>query len=150
MRLETLDRLPGTDGFPNLYITVAPGVDERPLIADLEDQFGFAAGPVAPPVIANLDLIDQAPYLLAAYLGVLAVAVSAHAVLMTIRQRRGELAVHPLQQQLRQAQNGVKRRSELVGHVGEKAGLQLRGALQIAGLLVQFRVQRHHPAVGVL
>ena len=90
--LATLGHLPGTGGFPNLYITTHPDADPAELAADLEAELGFATGPVAPPVISNLELIDESPYLLAGYLGVLGAAVSAHAVLMTIRQRRGELA----------------------------------------------------------
>lgn len=122
--LETFNRLPGTDGFPSLYITVAPGVDEAALLEDLEREFGFATGPVAPPVIANLDLVEQAPYLLAAYLAVLAVAVSAHAVLMTIRQRRGELAVlKTLGFARRQVASTVMAQSLTIGVIGTLAGV---------------------------
>lgn len=124
--LRTLDRLQGTDGFPDLFITVAPGTDTAALMTDLEEQLGFATGPVPPPVISNLDLVDQSPYLLAAYLALLGVAVSAHAVLMTIRQRRGELAVlKTLGFARRQVATTVLAQSLTIGAVGVLAGLPL-------------------------
>ena len=85
---------------------------------------------MAPPVISNLDLIDQAPYLLAAYLALLAVAVSAHAVLMTIRQRRGELAIlKTLGFARRQVAATVMAQSLTIGVIGTLVGLPLGLAL---------------------
>lgn len=90
--LAAMERLEGSGGFPNLYVTAEAGVDHQALTSDLEESFGFVVGAVRPPIVTNLELIDQSPYLVAGYLGLLGAAVSAHAVLMTIRQRRGELA----------------------------------------------------------
>ena len=56
----------------------------------------------------------------------------------------------PVEQQPRQRQDRVQRRAELVAHVGQEARLQLVGAAQVVGLLVELGVQRDHAAVGVL
>ena len=55
-----------------------------------------------------------------------------------------------VQQQPRQRQDRVQRRAELVAHVREELRLQLVGATQVVGALVQFGVQGDHAAVGVL
>lgn len=124
--LATLEHLPGTGGFPSLYVTARPESDSAGLAADLEDVLGFATGPVAPPVISNLELIDESPYLLAGYLGVLGAAVSAHAVLMTIRQRRGELAtLKSLGFARHQVGGTVLAQSLTVAVIGTLAGIPL-------------------------
>ena len=60
-----------------------------------------------------------------------------------------QFAVRAIQQQAAQRQNGVQRRAELVAHIGQKPRLQFVGAAQVIGFFVQFRIQRHHAAIGV-
>ena len=91
--LARMNRLPGSDGYPNLYITVAPGSDHSALRRDLDERGVFITGAVPPSVVTNLDRIGWTPYLLAAYLGLLGAASTGHALLTAIRRRRGELAV---------------------------------------------------------
>lgn len=94
MMLEGLAALKNPDsGYPDLYVDVAPGVDPAVLAADLADEVVFVTGPVAPPVVSNLDLIDGTPRALALYLGALGIAASAHGLLSSLRARRGEIAV---------------------------------------------------------
>jgi hypothetical protein len=124
--LATLHRLPGTDGYPGLYVTLAPGASARSVVHRLESTLGFATGPVPPPAIANLQLVDQSPYLLAAYLAVLGAVVSAHAVLMIIRQRRAELAtLKTLGFARRQVATTVLTQSVAIAVVGTLAGIPL-------------------------
>lgn len=124
--LATLEHLPGTGGFPTLYVAAHPEASSADLASDLETALGFATGPVAPPVISNLELIDESPYLLAGYLGLLGAAVSAHAVLMTIRQRRGELAaLKSLGFGRHQVGGTVLAQSLTVAAIGTAAGIPL-------------------------
>ena len=55
-----------------------------------------------------------------------------------------------VEQQPGQGENRVHRRAKLVTHVGEKPALELVGAPQMLGLLIEFGVERHHATVGVL
>lgn len=88
-----MTRLPGSGGFPNLYISMVPGTDRAALRQDLEEQAAFIAGAVPPSVVSNLDLIDRVSYFLAGYLALLAVASTAHALTTGARRRRRELAI---------------------------------------------------------
>lgn len=94
MTYEGLAQLKAPDsGYPDLYVDAARGVDPEVLAADLSDEVVFVTGAVTPPVVSNLELIDGTPRALAAYLGALAVAASAHGLLSSLRSRREEIAV---------------------------------------------------------
>lgn len=124
--LATLERMSGSGGFPTLYVTVAPGVDVEALRADLEAEVGAVTGAVAPPVVSNLELVDQAPYLLAGYLVLLGIAASAHAIVMVIRQRRGELAtLRAIGFDRRQVTTTVLAHSVTVAAIGAAVGLPI-------------------------
>ena len=62
----------------------------------------------------------------------------------------GQLAVAPVEQEAGQAQDRVQRRAELVAHVREEAGLQVRDPLQDLGVLVELGVEGDDAAVGLL
>ena len=71
--------------------------------------------------------------------------------------RLAEVPVHLLRRRIaalleqgREREDRVHRRPELVRHVREEARLQLVGAPQVIGLLVQLGVERDDAAVGVL
>ena len=93
MSLETFEGLasPGS-GFPELYVRAVADTDLVGLATDLE-AIGFVATDVSPPVINNLRGVDGVPFALAAFLGVLAVAATSHALLTALRRRRRELAI---------------------------------------------------------
>ncbi len=93
MTLETYEELlsPG-EGFPELYVRAVADTDLAELAADL-GAIGFVATDTPPPSINNLRGVDGIPFALAAFLGLLAVAATAHALLTALRRRRGELAV---------------------------------------------------------
>ena len=54
-----------------------------------------------------------------------------------------------LDHQVRQAEDRVHRRAELVGHVREESRLELVGAPEVIRLLVELGIERHHAAIGV-
>ncbi len=54
-----------------------------------------------------------------------------------------ELAEHALEQHLGEADDGVERRAQLVGHVGEELGLVPVGDLELLGLLAQLLEEAH-------
>ena len=60
-----------------------------------------------------------------------------------------QLAVEPVQQDLRQRQDRVHGRAELVTHARQESRLGLVGGAQVRGALVELRIQRHHAAVRV-
>ena len=64
-------------------------------------------------------------------------------------RRRGRSLLAFLDQQIAQPDDRVHRRAELVGHVREEARLQLVGAAQVIGSLVELGVERDDAAVGV-
>jgi hypothetical protein len=59
-------------------------------------------------------------------------------------------AVSLPEQQPGQREDRIERRAELVRHVRQKAGFQLVGAPQMVGPLVEFGIQSHDAAIGVL
>lgn len=92
--LETYEQLssPGS-GFPNLHVRLVEDADPAEVAADLEQKIGFVNGVVAPPAVSNLRGVDEIPYALGAFLGVLGLLAVAHALLTALRRRRQELAV---------------------------------------------------------
>ena len=98
------------------------------------------------PRLAGLDLgeVEQVVDQLGQVLGRLADEADLRLLL------RGQLAVAARQQQPRQRQDRVQRRAELVAHVRQEPRLQLVGAAQVVGALVELGVQRDDAAVGVL
>jgi hypothetical protein len=52
-----------------------------------------------------------------------------------------EIAEHPLAQHLREPDDGVERRPQLVGHVGQELGLVLAGDLELATLVLDLPEQ---------
>ena len=69
---------------------------------------------------------------------------------MHLRLRFASAPLAVFDQQVRQAEDRVHRRAELVGHVREEARLQLVGAAEMIRLLVELGVERDDAAVGVL
>ena len=52
-----------------------------------------------------------------------------------------QLAEHPLAQDLREADDGVQRRPQLVGHVGQELGLVLAGDFELPALVLDLEEQ---------
>ena len=60
-----------------------------------------------------------------------------------------QLAVDPVQQQLRERADRAQRGAEFVAHIRQEARLHLVGAAQVVGFFIQLGVQGNHAAVGV-
>ena len=58
-------------------------------------------------------------------------------VLQVIRLLLVDLAKHPLGEDLREADDGVERRPQPVGHVGQELGLVATGGLELPALRVE-------------
>jgi putative ABC transport system permease protein len=69
------------------------GTDTRAAFAELRRDFPTIERPPVPSAVLNLDEIGPLPYYLAAFLGFLGAAAMAHALVMTARRRRRDLAV---------------------------------------------------------
>jgi hypothetical protein len=126
MTAATLARMrtAGT-GYPNLYVTLAEGAD-RAAAEEVAGQYGYVVNLVPPPVVTNLRGVDDTPRLLAAFLAVLGVAATAHAVLTAIRRRRPELAMlKTLGFERRQVALSVLVHAAVFATVGALAGIPL-------------------------
>ena len=91
--LATIGKLEGPGGFPNVYLSLLPGVSRSEFEEAVAEEVASVSGLVRPGLVVNLDTVDQTPYLLAGYLGVLAAAATVHALLSAIRRRRREFSV---------------------------------------------------------
>jgi ABC-type lipoprotein release transport system permease subunit len=128
--LATIGGLHGSDGFPDVFFTAAPGVDVAALRAEVEGELGAVTGSVPPPVVSNLELVDQAPYLLAGYLAALGLAAATHAIVMVVRQRRTELAtLRTLGFDRRQVATSVLSHSVTIAVIGVVVGLPIGAAV---------------------
>jgi predicted lysophospholipase L1 biosynthesis ABC-type transport system permease subunit len=111
---------------------------------------------VSPPVVSNLDLVDQAPYLLAGYLALLGVAASAHAIVTLVRSRRTEMAtLRGLGFERRQVRTTVVAHALTVAAIGGVVGLPLGLAVgRLAWRLVAgglgFATDPRNPTVALL
>lgn len=99
MSLQDLRRfVPAADqdqGAVNVFLVkIAPGVDRRTAEASLQKDFPHTVlTPYAPAEVENLRRIDGLPSVLAALLGLLALATIAHALVTSVRRRRHDLAI---------------------------------------------------------
>lgn len=96
LTMDGLERLvstvAGEDGRA-LLIRWAPGTDLGAARAMLEEaDFGYDP-PFVPTEVDNLGELGAIPKSLAAFLAVLGLAATAHALAVTVRRRRGDLAV---------------------------------------------------------
>ena len=70
------------------------GADVDAVAASLRERFGgIVTGPVPQEAIRNVDRIRRLPYLLAAVVSGLALASLVHALVLSVRRQRGQLAV---------------------------------------------------------
>lgn len=77
-----------------IVVRLQPHVDVETFTTIVEDQTSaFVSPPVTQGAIRNVERIATLPFLLAALVGVLAVASLAHALTLSIRRSRGQLAV---------------------------------------------------------
>ena len=77
-----------------IVVRLQPHVDVESFITAVEDQTSaFVSPPVTQGAIRNVERIATLPFLLAALVGLLAVASLAHALTLSIRRSRGQLAV---------------------------------------------------------
>jgi ABC-type lipoprotein release transport system permease subunit len=80
---------------PDPYvIRLEPGVDRAAFRAEIEGEFGSTvSGPIEQAAIRNVKRIRSLPFALAAIVSVLAISSLVHAVVLTARRHRAQLAV---------------------------------------------------------
>jgi len=77
-----------------LVLRLAPDADAAQFQAELRGLAGgFVEGPLRQGAIRNVERIRLVPFLLAALVGLLAVASLAHALVLSVRRQRGQLAI---------------------------------------------------------
>ncbi len=79
----------------HFVITLVPGTDVEQFTADLRSAApgGTVQGPVPQGGIRNVERVRIVPFLLALLVGVLAVASLAHAIVLSVRRQRRQLAI---------------------------------------------------------
>ncbi|CAN5444556.1 hypothetical protein BH18ACT1_BH18ACT1_13560 [soil metagenome] len=92
-----LDTVRQSDGFERAILSFDPDTDptdarER-LAEEYPKNFSVYALPEPPGDVDNLAQVNALPWVLCGFLGVLALAAVAHALAVSVRRRRGELAV---------------------------------------------------------
>jgi ABC-type antimicrobial peptide transport system permease subunit len=131
--VEGLDRFLEGEKFTEAVLSWREGVDPEEAERRLELPHPEAllyARPEPPGEVANLGDVDALPPLLAVFLAVLAVGAVAHAVVMSIRRRRRELAVlRALGFTRRQAAGTVSWQATALVVVGLVGGVPLGMAL---------------------
>ena len=88
--------VPGRNGNNTLLVSLAAGVDPDAAAVEVTDVEGIevlADKPVLPEEIDRLRQVDWLPTALAAFMGVLAAVAVGHALLISVRRRRSDLAV---------------------------------------------------------
>jgi hypothetical protein len=78
--------------FTTAFVQTAPDVDADAMFDELSQQLEMSRSE-APAEVRNLAALGRLPTLLAVFLGGLTVAVLAHALVLTVRRRTGDLAV---------------------------------------------------------
>jgi hypothetical protein len=78
----------------DLLITWSPGVDESAANRRLEERTGAQVFPARlPPQVNNLNLVEELPRALGAFLAILAIVALIHSLVSTVQRRRHDLAV---------------------------------------------------------
>ncbi len=92
---EWLDENTPEAASPDPYVVrLDPGADRAAFRAEIEGAFGSTvSGPVEQAAIRNVKRIRYLPFALAAMVGVLAISSLVHAVVLSARRHRGQLAV---------------------------------------------------------
>jgi hypothetical protein len=83
----------GTDGFPDLLVSVRDGADLASVADRLAEQHPYVAANLRPGEVAHLEQVRQVPRLLVLLLGFVGAAGLVHATIAAIRRRRRDLAV---------------------------------------------------------
>ena len=93
MTRQGVDRLGGPEGYSELVLNWAPGTDEEAARKSLAQRVGIVIADKPPSDVANLERVQALPAALAAFLALLAVLAVGHALVVTVRRRRRDLAV---------------------------------------------------------
>jgi hypothetical protein len=78
--------------FPELGLSVRPGIRVDDVVRELANKYEIAAA-TPPREVANLQQIDRIPLIIGLFLTVLCLATLGHAITMTARHRRRDLAI---------------------------------------------------------
>ena len=126
----THDRVAFGDSEPETVVTFSPGVSTKEGLDRVAARFPFAVSiysyPVVPAAVNNLDRLKSLPPALAAFLGLLAMAATGHALITAVRRRRRDLAVlRALGFARRQVLSAVAWQSTALAVIGLVAGIPL-------------------------
>lgn len=86
-------RVRHSEGFTDFLVRIPDGMDRPAVLTMLERELGDATFPVLAPNLTNVNRVRTMPAVLASILAVLALATLIHALLMTARRKRYDLAV---------------------------------------------------------
>lgn len=87
-----LREVAATTRFPDLALGVGPGISVDDLVTEFATRYEIEAATL-PREVANLEQIDRIPLILAVFLMALCLATLGHAITMTARHRRRDLAI---------------------------------------------------------
>ncbi len=77
-----------------VVVQLRDGVDESAVLAELSELYsGGVAGPEAPQAVRNIERIGSLPFVLAGLAALLAAASIVHAMVLSVRRHRSQLAV---------------------------------------------------------
>jgi hypothetical protein len=90
--IDALPRVASATAFGELGLSVRRGVAFDDVVDDLRVRYEVNTA-VPPREVSNLEQIDRVPFLLALFLGVLCMVTLGHAITMSARHRRRDLAI---------------------------------------------------------
>jgi hypothetical protein len=107
-------------------LRVRPGVDVQAVFDDHKSEGVFPGSPFLAPRVRNIQTVGALPWLMAGFLGVLALAAVGHALALSVRARRRDLAVLRALGAVRgQVASAVWSQATLTAVVGSLIGLPL-------------------------
>lgn len=126
-----LERLEAEPAISLALVRVRPGADPAAVLASHDRVEGVDSGlPFLPPRVANVQGVGGLPWLMAGFLAVLALTAVGHALALSVRARRQELAVlRAMGAVRRQVAAAVWSQATLTVVVGSVVGVPLGTAL---------------------
>ena len=128
---DALERLQGEPSIAFALVNVRPGADAAAVLGDHDDPGVVDSGvPFVPPRVANIQGVGDLPWIMAGFLAVLAVTAVGHALALSVRARRRELAVlRAMGAVRRQVAAAVWSQATLTAVLGSLVGVPLGVAL---------------------
>ena len=92
LTVEALPKVASASAFGELALDVRPGLPVDEVLADLRERYEVNVS-TPPREVSNLQQIDRVPIILGVFLGLLCLVTLGHAITMTARHRRRDLAI---------------------------------------------------------